>query len=99
MAGLGLRKTSLTQRLVNKLNLGEHATAGSRDHIVWDEDMPSFGVRLRPSRSSYVVQYRVGRQQRRESLGDVRKVTLRDARKAAQLRFAKVELGVDPAAE
>lgn len=94
-----LRKAPLTQALVYKLNLDDYAPAGSKDHIVWDEEMPSFGVRLRPSKSSYVVQYRVGRQQRRESLGDVRKLSLKDARKAGAQRFAKVELGVDPAAE
>lgn len=37
--------------------------------------------------------------QRRESLGDVRKVSLDDARKIARHRFAEVELGRDPAAE
>lgn len=99
MAARELRKASLTQDLVNRLNLADHAPAGSRDHIIWDEEKPSFGVRLRPSKAVYVVQYRVGRKQRRESLGDVRKLTLKDARKAAGQRFAKVELGVDPAAE
>jgi hypothetical protein len=34
-----------------------------------------------------------------DSLGDVRKVILEDARKIARQRFAQVELGVDPAAE
>jgi hypothetical protein len=43
-------------------------------------------------------QYRVGAQQRRESLGDVRKVKIDDARKIARQRFASVELGVDPRA-
>jgi hypothetical protein len=43
------------------------------------------------------VQYRVGAQQRRESLGDVRKVKLDDARKIARHRFAQAELGIDPA--
>lgn len=99
MTARELRKASLTQDLVNRLNLSEHAPDGATDHIVWDEEKPSFGVRLRPTKASYVVQYRVGRQQRRESLGDVRKLTLKDARKAAGQRFAKVELGVDPAAE
>src|SRR4029079_4434993 len=36
---------------------------------------------------------------RRESLGDVRKVGLEDARKIARQRFAQVELGTDPVAE
>ncbi len=67
------------------------------------DDLPGFGVRLRKGASrpsvAWVVQYRIGAQQRRESLGDVRKVNLDDARKIARQRFAQVELGVDPAAE
>ena len=47
---------------------------GKGDHIEWDETLPGFGVRLRGRSKGWVVQYRVGRQQRRESLGDVRKV-------------------------
>ena len=45
------------------------------------------------------LQYRISGRQRRESLGDVRKVSLEDARKIARQRFAQVELGIDPAAE
>src|SRR5262245_42813990 len=72
---------------------------GKVDHFQWDSDLPSFGVRLRGKTKSWVVQYRIGPRQRRESLGDVRKVTLEDARKIARQRFAKIELGVDPVAE
>lgn len=73
--------------------------AGKTDHIQWDPDLPGFGVRLRSGRASYVVQYRVGLEQRRKSLGDVRKVNLEDARGIARKRFAQVELGIDPDAE
>ena len=73
--------------------------AGKPDHIEWDEALPGFGVRLRGSTKPWVVQYRAGTQQRRESLGDVRKVGLEDARKIARQRFAQVELGGDPAAD
>jgi integrase len=73
--------------------------AGKVDHIEWDEALPGFGVRLRGTGKLYVIQFRAGVRQRRESLGDVRKVTLEDARKIARQRFARVELGVDPAAE
>lgn len=73
--------------------------AGKSDHIAWDPDLPGFGVRLRSGKASYVVQYRVGIEQRRKSLGDVRKVSVDDARGIARKRFAQVELGVDPDSE
>jgi len=81
-----------TDAYVRKLSLPKDKA----DHIAWDPDLPGFGVRLRPARASYVVQYRVGLEQRRKSLGDVRKVTLEDARGIARKRFAQVELGIDP---
>jgi integrase len=72
---------------------------GKADHIEWDTEVPGFGVRLRGETKRWVVQYRIGSQQRRESLGDTRKVRLDDARKIARQRFAQAELGTDPAAE
>jgi hypothetical protein len=71
---------------------------GKTDFIAWDDDLPGFGVRFRDGRKSYVCQYRIGTQQRRESLGDVRRIKLEDARKIARQRLASVELGVDPKA-
>jgi integrase len=88
----------LTERTAIALVLPQ----GKNDHVEWDDDLPGFGVRLRRAKAqvskSWLVQYRVGRQQRRESLGDIRKVKLEDARRAARRLFAKVELGVDPGA-
>jgi integrase len=77
---------------------------GKREHFEWDDDLPGFGVRLRRSgmkrtSSTWVVQGRLNGLTRRESLGDVRRITLDDARAAARKWFAKVELGVDPAAQ
>jgi integrase len=72
---------------------------GKTDHFEWDDELPGFGIRLRGRSKRWVVQYRAGAQQRRESLGDLRKVKLEDARKIARQRFAQVELGTDPAAE
>jgi integrase len=85
----------LTRDVVNALTL----PPGKVDHFEWDDTLPGFAVRMRGTAKTWVVQYRIGAQQRRESLGDVRKVTLEDARKIARQRFAQVELGVDPAAE
>jgi integrase len=73
--------------------------ADRADHVEWDDDLPGFGVRMRGDSKTWLIQYRVGSQQRRESLGDIRKVRLEDARKAARQRFAQTHLGVDPTAE
>jgi integrase len=84
----------LTASSVAALKLPE----GKTDHIEWD-DMPGFGIRLRGQGKHYIVQYRVGRRQHRESLGDTRKITLDQARTVARRKFAEVALGTDPAAE
>jgi integrase len=73
--------------------------AGKSDHTAWDDDLPNFGIRLRPGGSkTWTIFYRVGTKQRRESLGDCRKLELDAARKAAKQRFAAIALGLDPRA-
>jgi integrase len=72
---------------------------GKSDHLVWDPSLPGFGIRARGNAKRWVIQYRINGRQRREAIGDVRKVELSDARRIAKQRFASVELGVDPAAE
>jgi integrase len=88
-------RMKLTKTSVSELAL----PAGKSELFVWDDDLPGFGVRLRGEAARWVVQYRVGAQQRRESLGDIRKIELEAARKIARQRFAQAELGTDPAAE
>jgi integrase len=73
--------------------------AGKDDFVIWDDDLPGFGVRLRGDSKRWLVQYRANGTQRREILGDIRRVTLEMARKAARQRFAQLELGIDPGAE
>ena len=75
------------------------APDGKDDVVIWDDAMPGFGVRLRGGNRTFLVQFRVGGQQRRARLGDVRKITLEEARKAAKRRFAQAALGQDPAAD
>ena len=56
----------LTKATVGKLTL----PAGKSELIVFDEDMPGFGLRLRAGGSAvWVAQYRVGAKQRRVTLG------------------------------
>ena len=84
-----------TDAYVRRLQLGP----GEKDRIVWDPEMPGFGIRLRSTKAVYIVQYRFQKATQRESLGDVRKLILEDARKVARQFFAKLELGMDPREE
>ena len=87
-------------RLTDAGVAGLELPAGKTEHFIWDEALPGFGVRLRSSGARrWVVQYRANGQQRRESLGDPRKVKCADAQRIARRRFAEVELGADPAAD
>jgi integrase len=86
-------------KLTKRSVAGATLPAGKSDFVIWDSELPGFGVRLRGTSKSWLIQYRVSRRQGRESLGDVRKITLEAARHVARQRFAQIELGVDPAAE
>ena len=65
-------------------------SAGEKDRIEWDPELPGFGVRLRTTKSTYLVQYRFQKATQRESLGDVRKLKLEEARDVARKFFAKI---------
>jgi integrase len=84
---------------------------GKADHLVWDDEIPGFGLRLRAGGSrNWVFQYALGDKQRRLSLGAATpesfstvkdkegkiKLGIRDH--AAHLH-AKVKLGQDPAGD
>ena len=73
---------------------------GKADQIVFDEALPSFGIRLRGGgKRTWIVQYRVGTRQRRLTLGSADAMNLDQARAAARNALAKVGLLVDPQAE
>jgi integrase len=68
--------------------------------IVWDDDLPGFGVRINEGGSRrWVVQYRASGKSRRETLGNVEAVPLDGARKAAKAKLFRAQLGGDPYAE
>ena len=86
----------LTTTTIRALTLPQ----GKKDHIVWDDLVPGFGVRLREGGSAgFVFQYAIGRKQRRMSLGAVTAVPISVARKTAEELYARVKLGQDPAGQ
>jgi integrase len=94
------RRTKLTQLAVDQLK----APRTGR-YIVWDKEMPGFGVRLyaaqrgRPSRKTYIVTYRVHGESVMQAVADCASTKLGEAKeKAGQIR-QKARDGIDPRTE
>jgi hypothetical protein len=77
--------------------------AGKSEHIEFDDSMPGFGLRIRVGdkgeHRTFIAQYKIGKKHRRITLGDVRKVTLDNARQEAKRIFGSVVHGRDPTNE
>jgi integrase len=88
-----------TQASVDRFKL----EGGKSEHIEFDDSMPGFGLRIRAGdkaqHRTFIAQYKIGEKHRRITLGDVRKVTLENARKEARRIFGSVANGHDPANE
>lgn len=82
----------ITKRTVDALKPGPKDT----DH--WDDQLPGFGLRVKPSGvKSYVIRYRTRTGgQRRVTLGQHGKLTPEQARQMAQDLFAEIRKGQDP---
>ena len=81
----------LTKRIVETVRPGE------TDLFLWDDDLPGFGLRLRPSgRRSFIVQYRnrEGRQRRRV-IGRFPIMTVDQARRDARAWLVSAQRGED----
>jgi hypothetical protein len=78
-----------------------HDQSGPADLFLWDDDLPSFGLRLKPSgRRSYIVQYRnTGNVSRRITIGTHGVFTVESARKCARDLLHAARSGGDPAAD
>jgi integrase len=86
----------LTQASIDRLAL----PSGKSEVIVFDDDVPGFGVRLRAGGSrTFIVQYALGGRQRRMTIGTAKILDAAKARQTARNLLAKVRLGHDPAVE
>ena len=82
----------LTKRIVDGLS------AQDKDLMVWDGDLPGFGIRVKPSGvKSFCVQYRNGQgRSRRMTIGRFGRLTVDEARKGARQILADADRGNDP---
>lgn len=90
------KRVHLTKRAVDAL-----APRAGADVLLWDDEVPGFGVRVKPNgRKSYVLQYRnaTGRS-RRVAIAMHGVLTAEGARAEARRLRARVAEGHDPAAD
>jgi integrase len=84
----------ITKRLVDS------ADVQARDYVVWDDELPGFGLRVFASgKRSYVIQYRSAGRSRRYTIGLHGVWTPETARREAKIQLGKVAQGDNPAEE
>lgn len=70
---------------------------GKSEKIYFDDALPGFGMRLRAGgKRVWIAQYRIGKKQRRVTIGSVDRIGADIARSQAKALLAKVQLGADP---
>ena len=81
----------ITKRVV------EAAEVGERDYLIWDDELPGFGVRVFSSgKRSYVIQYRTRGRSRRYTIGLHGAWAPETARREAKVQLGRVAGGDDP---
>ncbi|MGB3469325.1 MAG: Arm DNA-binding domain-containing protein [Erythrobacter sp.] len=77
--------TKLTKRSVDA------AKVHGKDYIIWDEELPSFGLRVFASgRRSYVIPYRARGRSRRFTVGKHGVWTAETARREAKVLLGRI---------
>jgi hypothetical protein len=71
-----------------------------RDYVVWDDDLPGFGLRVFASgKRSYIIQYRALGRSRRYTIGPHGVWTPEMARQEARVQLGRIARGDNPAEE
>ncbi|MEZ5946209.1 MAG: integrase arm-type DNA-binding domain-containing protein [Hyphomonas sp.] len=84
----------ITKRVVDT------AETGTKDYVIWDDELPGFGLRVFASgKRSYVIQYRSRGRSRRYTIGLHGVWTPETARREAKAQLGRVAHGDDPAEE
>lgn len=84
----------ITKRVVDAAEVRE------KDYVVWDDELPGFGLRVFVSgKRSYVIQYRAAGRSRRYTIGLHGVWTPETARQEAKILFGRIAKGDDPAEE
>ena len=84
----------LTKRIVDA------AESRDKDYVIWDDDLPGFGLRVFVSgKRSYVIQYRSAGRSRRYTIGLHGVWTPETARQEAKVQLGRVAQGENPAEE
>jgi integrase len=85
-------------RLTDKTLAALTVPKGRSEAIVFDDDLPGFGLRLRAGGAArWIYQYDIGSRSRRITLGKITALTAARARAAAAELHHRVRLGADPA--
>jgi integrase len=76
------------------------AEARKKDYVIWDDELPGFGLRVFASgKRSYVIQYRAAGRSRRYTIGLHGVWTPETARQEAKVQLGRVAQGDNPAEE
>jgi integrase len=86
-------RLKLTKRTIDQIE-----TRPGKNYIVFDDDLPCFGLRVMPSgKRFFLIQYRFKGRTRRVMLGMYGPVTPEQARRQAMILLGQVKAGIDPA--
>lgn len=87
-------------KLTKETVAGLELPPGKAEAFLWDDQVPGFGYRLRAgSNPTWIFQSRIGRKQRRITIGAATAISAKDARAAAAGLYHRTKLGQDPAGD